>query len=170
VVLTLPGFVARNVETKPDGRRYMVAENENTKVVVAVNLEETKSGTPPGSGRQHLEETTKHPPLKIHDVRFSRSDEIDVMRYAVAKFKGQRFDQESQFARQFYDNTCIDLHVSKENYVTADEPLFADVLTSMHIDKVQRSSTELAARVSRLYLQHDYKGAIDPYAQALAGC
>jgi tetratricopeptide (TPR) repeat protein len=53
------------------------------------------------------------------------------------------------------------------NYVTADEPLFADVLTSMHIDKVQRSSIELVGQASRLYLQHDYKGAIGPYSQAL---
>ena len=30
VVLDLPGFAVRTVETKPDGRRYMVAENETT--------------------------------------------------------------------------------------------------------------------------------------------
>jgi tetratricopeptide (TPR) repeat protein len=89
------------------------------------------------------------------------------MRYVVAEFKGQRINQESLFACQFYDNTYIDLHVSKVNYVTADEPLFADVLTSMHIDKVARSSMELVGQASRLYLQHDYKGAIGPYSQAL---
>jgi len=166
VVLALPGFVAKNVETKPDGRRYMVAENENTKVVVSVTLEETKPGTP-SSCRHSLEEKTKHPPLKIQDVRFSRSGDVDVMRYVVAEFKGQRINQESLFACQFYDNTYIDLHVSKVNYVTADEPLFADVLTSMHIDKVQRSSMELVGQASRLYLQHDYRGAIAPYSQAL---
>jgi len=59
------------------------------------------------------------------------------------------------------------LHVSKVNYVEADEPLFAGVLASMRIDKVQRSSLELAAEGSRLYLQHDFKGAIGPYSQAL---
>lgn len=167
MVLTLPGFVAKNVESQPDGRRYMVAENENTKVVVSVTLEEIKSGTAASSCRQSLEEKTKHPPFKIHDVRFSRSGDIDVMRYAVAKFTDQRVDQESLFACQFYDNTYIDLHISKVDYVTTDEPLFADVLTSMHIDKVQRSSLELAGRASRLYLEHDFKGAIDPYSQAL---
>jgi tetratricopeptide (TPR) repeat protein len=167
VVLTLPGFVAKTVEPKPDGRRYMVAENENTKVVVSVTLEEAKSATPASACRQSLEEKAKHPPLKIQDVRFSRSGDLDVMRYQVAEFKGQRVNQESLFACQFYDNTFIDLHVSKVNYVTADEPLFADVLTSMHIDKVQRSSIELVGRASRLYLQHDYKGAIGPYSHAL---
>jgi len=167
VVLTLPGFVAKTVETKPDGRRYMVAENENTKVVVSVTLEETKPGTPASSCRQTLEEKVKHPPLKIQDVRFSRSGDVDVMRYVVADFKGQRINQESLFACQFYDNTYIDLHVSKVSYVTADEPLFSDVLTSMHVDKVQRSSMELVGQASRLYLQHDYKGAVAPYSQAL---
>jgi hypothetical protein len=162
VVLTLPGFVVKTVETKPDGRRYMVAENENTKVVVSVTLEETKSETPASSCRQSLEEKTKHPPLKVQDVRFSRSGDVDVMRYVVAEFKGQRINQESLFACQFYDNTYIDLHVSKVSYMTADEPLFADVLTSMHIDKVQRSSMELVAQASRLYLQHDYKAQSVP--------
>jgi hypothetical protein len=167
VVLTLPGFVTKRVETNPDGSRYMVAENENTNVVVSVTLEEAKSGTPASSCRQSLEEKTKHPPLKIKDVRFSRSSEIDVMRYVVADFKGQRINQENLFACQVYDNAYIDLHVSKVNYVTADEPLFADVLTSMHIDKVQKSSMALLEQASRLYLQHDFKGAIDPYSQAL---
>jgi len=167
VVMTLPGFVAKTVETKPDGRRYMVAENENTNVVVSVTLEGTKSAAPASSCRQSLEEKTKHPPLKIQDVRFSRSGDFDVMRYAVADFRGQRVNQESLFACQFYDNTYIDVHISKVNYVTADEPLFADVLNAMHIDKVQRSSLELLRQASGLYLQHNYQGAIGPYSQSL---
>jgi tetratricopeptide (TPR) repeat protein len=167
VVLTLPGFVTKSVETKPDGRRYLLAENENTKVVVSVTLEGTKSGTQASACRQSLEEKTKNPPFKIQDVRYSRSGEVDVMRYMVAKFDGQAVNQESLFACQFYDNTYIDLHVSQVNYVTTDEPLFADVLTSMHIDKAQKSSMELLGQASRLYLQQDFKGAIDPYAQAL---
>jgi len=167
VVLNLPGFVVKTVETKPDGRRYMVAGNENTKVVVSVTLEQTKSGAPARSCRQSLEEKTRHTPLKIQDVRFSHSGDVDVMRYMVPEFRGQRVNQESLFACQFYDNTYIDLHVSKVNYVTADEPLFADVLASMHIDKVQNSSMELVEQASRLYLRRDYKDAIGPYSQAL---
>jgi tetratricopeptide (TPR) repeat protein len=167
VVLNLPGFAVRAIETKPDGRRYMVAENETTNVVVSVTLEQVKPGAPASSCRESLEKKTKNPPLKIQDVRFSRSGDVDVMQYVVPEFRGQRVNQESMFACQIYDNTYIDLHVSKVNYVTADEPLFAGVLSSMHIDKVQRSSVELVEQASRLYLQHDYKGAIGPYAQAL---
>jgi hypothetical protein len=102
VALTLPGFVAKTVETKPNGRRYMVAEHANTKVVVSVTLEETRSGTPASSCRHSLEGKTKHPPSRIQDVRFSRSGDVDVMRYAVAEFRGQRINQESLFACQFY--------------------------------------------------------------------
>lgn len=167
MVMTLPGFAATTVETKPDGRRYMVAENKNTNVVVSLTLEETKPGAPTSSCRQSLDEKTQHPPVKIQDVRFSRSGDFDVMRYVVADFRGQRVNQESLFACQVYDNTYIDMHVSKVNYVTADEPLFTDVLNSMHIDKVQRSSMELVGQASGLYLQHNYQGAIGPYSQAL---
>jgi tetratricopeptide (TPR) repeat protein len=167
VVLNLPGFAVRAIETKPDGRRYMVAENETTNVVVSLTLEQVKPGAPASSCRESLEKKTKNPPLKIQDVRFSRSGDVDVMQYVVPEFRGQRVNQESMFACQIYDNTYIDLHVSKVNYVTADEPLFAGVLNSMHVDKVQRSSVELVEQASRLYLQHDYKGAIGPYSQAL---
>jgi hypothetical protein len=167
VVLDLPGFVVKTVETKPDGTRYMVAENETTNVVVSLTLEDIKPGARAGSCRESLEAKTKNTELKIRDVRFSRSVDVDVLRYMVPEFRGQPIKQESLFACQPYDNTFIDLHVSKVNYSAADEPLFADVLKSMHIDKVQRTSMELAAEGSRLYIQHDYKGAIGPYSQAL---
>ena len=167
VVLDLPGFAVRTVETKPDGRRYMVAENETTNVVVSLTLEGIKSGAHASSCRDSLNEKTKNSELKIRDVRFSRSGDVDVLRYTVPEFRGQPIRQESLFACQSYDNTYIDLHVSKVNYSAADEPLFADVLKSMRIDKVRRSSMELAAEGSRLYIQHDYKGAIGPYSQAL---
>jgi Tetratricopeptide repeat len=167
VVLELPGFAVKTVETKPDGRRYMVAENETTNVVVSLTLEGIKSGMHASSCRESLEEKTKNKELKIRDIRFSRSGDFDILRYAVPEFRGQPLNQESWFACQSYDNTFIDLHVSKVNYSGADEPLFAEVIKSLRIDKVQRSTMELAAEGSRLYLQHDYKGAIGPYAQAL---
>lgn len=167
IVLELPGFTVKNVETKFDGRRYMVAENEITHVVVSLTLEDVKSGAQASSCRQSLDEKTKIKAVKIKDVRFSRSGDFDVMRYTVPDFRGQPLNQESLFACQSYDKTFIDLHISKSNYSAADEPLFADVLASLHIDNVQRSSMELVAEGSRLYLQHDYKGAIGPYAKAL---
>jgi hypothetical protein len=167
VVLDLPGFAVKSVETEADGRRYMVAENETTNVVVSLTLEAVKSGAHVSSCRASLEEKTKNTGVRIRDARFSRSGNVDFLRYVVPEFRGQPIKQESLFACQFYDNTYIDLHLSKVNYTPADEPLFADVLQSMHIDNVQKSSMELAAEGSRLYIQHDYKGAIGPYSQAL---
>jgi len=167
VVLDLPGFTLRSVETKPDGRRYMVAENETTHVVVSLTLEQITPGPSAISCRESLEKKTRNRPLKIQGARFSRSGDIDVMEYMVPEFRGQHLNQKSLFACQFHDDTYIDLHVSKVNYVAADEPLFANVLNSMHIDNVQRSSMELMEQASRLYLQHNYRGAIGPYTQAL---
>ena len=167
VALDLSGFTVKTVETKPDGRRYMIAQNETTNVVVSLTLEQVKPGPSASSCRESLEKKTTDPSLKIQDARFSRSGDVDIMQYMVPEFRGQQVNQKSIFACQFYDNTYIDLHVSKVNYVPADEPLFAKVLDSMHIDGVQRSSLELTEQASRLYLQHDYKGAIGPYSQAL---
>lgn len=167
VVLDLAGFVLKNVETKPDGRRYMVAENPSTNVVVSLTLEQTTPGPAASSCRDSLQMKAKNPPLKVQNVRFSTSGPSEVMRYTVAEFRGQRINQESMFACQLYDGTYIDLHVSKTSFVPTDEPLFADVLKGMQIQKVQRSSTELIQEASRLYLRHDYQGAIGPYSQAM---
>lgn len=167
VLLDLPGFAVKSVETKPDGRRYMAAENDATNVVVSLTLEAVKSGAHASSCRESLKEKTKITEVKIRQVRFSRTGDFDVLRYEVPEFRGQPIKQESLFACQFYDNTYIDLHLSKVNYTGADEPLFAQVLESLRIDRVQRSSMQLAAEGSRRYIQHDYKGAIGPYSQAL---
>jgi len=145
----------------------MIAKNDTTKVVVSIFLEQTTPGAHVSSCRESLQKKTKQPPFKIQDVRFSRLGDADVMEYMVPEAGGQRVNQKSIFACQFYDNTYIDLHVSKVNYVTSDEALLASVLNSMHIDSVQSSSMELMAQASRIYLQHDYKGAIGPYSQAL---
>jgi tetratricopeptide (TPR) repeat protein len=167
VAMDLPGFAVKNVETKADGRRYMVAENAATNVVVSLTLEQVKTGAHASSCIESLKAKTKAAPFKIQDVRFSRSGDLEVMRYKVTEFKGQSLNQESLFACQLYDNTYIDLHLSKLNFTAADESLFDDVLKSMHVDKVQRTSLELVQEASLLYLQHDYKGAIRPYSQAL---
>jgi len=154
------------VETKPDGRRYMVAENQSTHVVVSLTLEQVEKGSG-DSCRRSLEKKVKSAPLKIADVHFSRAGETDVMEYMVSELNGHRLNQKSIFACQFYDDTYIDLHVSKVDYVPADEPLFTSVLNSVRVDTVQRSSGELMQQASALYLQHDYKDAIGPYSQAL---
>jgi tetratricopeptide (TPR) repeat protein len=128
-------------------------------------LEEGNSGSS-ATCRQSLENKTKHPPFKIQDVRFSRSGDVDVMEYMVPE-AGMPVNQKSIFACEFYDNTYIDLHISKVKYGTADDHLFSEVLNSMHVDRLQRSSMELVQQASLLYLQHDYKNAIEPYSRAV---
>lgn len=167
VALELPGFTARDVETKPDGRRYMFAKNDSTGMVASLTLEQIKPGTHATACRESLQQKTKSSPAKVTDVHFSRSGDFDVMEYTVPEFAGQRIEQKNLFACELYDNTYIDLHVSKVKYVPADQPLFASVVNSMHVDSAQRSSMDLMGEASRLYEQQDYKGAIGPYSQAL---
>ena len=166
ITLDLPGFTLKNVETMPDGRRYMIAENENSRVVVSLTLEQVKGGRS-ADCKDSLEKKAKHPPFKVRDVRFSSQGDFDFMEYIVPEVDGQQVNQKSIYGCQFYDDAFVDLHVSKVSYSAADDPLLASVLKSMHIDHVQRNSMELVGQGSRLYLQRDYKGAIVPYSQAL---
>ena len=88
VVLDSPGLVVKTLETQTDGRRYLAAQNEAASVVVSVTLEQVASGHATASCRQSLEGKTRYSPIKIQDVRFSRSGELDVMRYMVKEFRG----------------------------------------------------------------------------------
>jgi hypothetical protein len=90
VGLNLPGFKVKTIETKPDGRRYMAAQNETTYVVVSLFLEQHKTGARTRSCRESLEKKAKNPPLKVQDVCYSRSGDLDVMRDFVPEFKGRR--------------------------------------------------------------------------------
>lgn len=143
VFLELPGFTVNTVETMVDRRRYMMAGNPETHVVVSLTLEEV-SQPATASCHDSLEKRAKKPPFKVQDVKFSQAGQADVMEYMVSN-----------------------LHISKINFDPADAPLFSQVLDSMKIESVHRSSMELLEQASRLYLQHDYHGAIGPYSQAL---
>jgi hypothetical protein len=59
VALNLPGFSVKNTETKPDGRRYMIAENDATHLVVSLFLERVQSATSENSCRDSLEKKDK---------------------------------------------------------------------------------------------------------------
>jgi len=165
--MELPGFRLKDVETKPDGRRYMVAENDSTSVVVSLTLESIPAGSSASPCRKSLEQKAKTSPFKVQDVQYSKATDFDVMQYMVPKVAGKEVNQKSVFACRFYDNAYIDLHISKVNFAPADDSLFADVINSMRIDNVQRSSMDFMGEGSRLYLEHDYKRAIGPYSQAL---
>jgi len=166
VVLELPGFTVNRVETMADGRRYMVAENSETHVVVSLTLEEAKPSTA-NSCRGSLEKRAKKPPFKVRDVKFSQAGQADVMEYMVPEADGRPVNQKSLFACEFHEGAYVDLHVSKVNFGPADDKLFSQVLNSMRIESEQRSSMELLEEASGLYLRHDYHAAIGPYSQAL---
>jgi len=166
VALELPsGFKVKTVETKPDGRRYLLAEDEAKPMVVSLTLEQVRQGAPSATCRESLEQKTKSAPAQIRDIRYSHSGNFDIMEYTVPEFAGQKIDQRSLFACELYDGTYIDLHVSKVNYVPENEVWFMDVMNTMHIDT--QSSLELMEQGSRLYAQNDFKAAIGPYAEAL---
>lgn len=167
VVLELPGFSVKAVETKTDGRRYLLAENPSNAMVVSLTLEAISSAQKATPCGDSLKQRVANPPIKVKDVNFSRAGDLDVMQYTVPEIMGQPVNQRSLFACEFYDNTYIDLHVSKVKYASADEPLFTAVVKSMRITRAEKSSRDLIEEASRYYMQQDYIGAIGPYAQAL---
>src|SRR5215510_8076810 len=60
VTLELPGFAVRTVETKPDGRRYMFAQNEAAGMAVSLTLEQIKPGAHAAACRESLQQKTRN--------------------------------------------------------------------------------------------------------------
>jgi len=96
--MELPGFKVKTVETKPNGRRYMLAGNETTGMTVSPTLEGIKPGAHAAECRESLQQKTKNSPVKVTDVRFARSGDFYVMQYTVPEFAGQRINQKNLFA------------------------------------------------------------------------
>jgi len=156
----------KRVATMDDGRRYLLAENSETQVIVSLTLEEVQRSSG-SSCRDSLEKRAEKPPFKVRDVKFSEVGQVEVMEYMVPEVQGRPVNQKSLFACEFYDGAYVDLHVSKLNFEPADDGLFSQVLHSMRIESAPKSSMELLEQASRLYLEHDYRAAIGPYSQAL---
>ena len=165
VVLELSGFTVKEVTTMPDGRRYLLAENSETHVIVSVFLEEVERQG--ASCRDSLKEKAKNPPFPVRDVKLSQVGQLDVLEYMIPEIEGTPINRKNLFACEFHDGAYVDLHVSKIKFEPADEELFSQVLHSMRIESVQKSSLELFQQASRLFLEHDYHAAIGPYSQAL---
>jgi hypothetical protein len=82
--------------------------------------------------------------------------------------------QKNFFACLTRDNAFIDIHMSKGNFVPADQALMEGVLRTIRfvdadpsMTPAVESSTDLMAQGSRRYVARDYKGAIPFYERAL---
>lgn len=173
------GFTARDNEIQPDGRRYFLAENAKTRMVVSVFLEAAKAPAQPEDCKHSLEEKAKSnaalASAKLKGVDYRASGDLQILEFTLPEFDGVPKNQKNIFGCLIKDDVFVDIHISKLFFKTADQPLFDALLQSIHIVSREASDTVVPAgnsmllfrEGSRYFIAHQYREAIGPYRQAL---
>ena len=171
-----PGFTIRANEIQKDGRRYFVAENPETNVILSVYLEEGKGpATAEGCKRGLHGRATSNLPFKRSGITFRESGAVQILEYSILEVDGVPQNQRNLFACLTKDNVFADLHLSKVFFKAWDQPLFDALLQSVRFpsrEPVANSvpignSLEYFQQGSRFFLARQYKDAIEPYSKAL---
>src|SRR5260370_2635518 len=171
-----PGFTIRANEIQKDGRRYFVAENAETNVILSVYLEEGKGpATAEGCKRGLRGRATSNLPFKRSGITFRESGAAQILEYSILAVDGVPQNQRNLFACLTKDNVFADVHLSKVFFKAWDQPLFDAILQSVRFPSRKPvansvpigNSLEYFQQGSRFFLARQYKEAIEPYSKAL---
>lgn len=169
VFFDLTGFTIKNNELKPDGRKYLVAENSTTNVIFSVFLEAVDPGVKGKTCEENQRVRLKEPaPYARKEEKLYPQGEFFIAEFLVPDWQGKKVQQQNLFACAFHDNVYIDVHLSKVAFQPGEERYFRAVLDSFsYREGLVRTSMDYLVAGSRYYLQRNYKRAIPDYAQAL---
>jgi tetratricopeptide (TPR) repeat protein len=173
------GFTTRDNEIQADGRRYFLAENGKTRVIVSAFLESAKEPVPAGECKHSLEEKAKSnaslASAHLRGIEYRESGELQILEFVLPEFDGVPKNQKNVFACLIKDGVFVDIHISKLFFKATDQPLFDALLQSIHIvprdaadtPLVPGNSMVLFQQGSRYFLAHQYREATGPYQHAL---
>lgn len=186
VQIDLSGFAVKSNGVQQDGRSYLLAENDKTHVTVSATLEKGDSGQPSTGCKEIMQaRVTGTPQSKVagfekKNVKIWQSEDRTFMEYLIPTLKGPGgtelpINQINRFLCLVHDNVFVDLHASKVDFHPSDEKLIAAVLDSVQIrDEQEQGQAQTQTSLgyfktgSARFMANDFKGAISPYAQALA--
>jgi len=172
------GFTTKANEIQPDGRRYFLAENTKTRVIVSVFLEASKAPVQSGECKHSLEEKAKRNSSlasgSLKGVAYRENGEMQILEFTLPEVDGAPTNQKNIFGCLIKDGIFVDIHISKVFFRAADQPLFDALLQSFHF--VPREATservstgnnmQLFREGSRYFIAHQYREAIAPYQKA----
>jgi tetratricopeptide (TPR) repeat protein len=173
------GFTEKTNEIQRDGRRYFLAENQKTNMVVSVFLEASKGVVNPDECKHSLEEKVKRntslSDVPLRGVTFRQSGDLQILEFTLAKVEKLPIEQRNVFVCIPRADAYVDIHISKALFKTADQPEFDALLQSLRFvprDLAKNAapaedSMQLLREGSRYYLARNYREAIPAYKRAL---
>jgi len=136
LVLDLPGFSVEKNEVEPDGRRYMLATNSATGVVIATYLEKVNAPADLEGCKATLEKRAKaDTPSKKLGVSIYDLNQMKVLEYLVPELEGRRVRQKNFFVCLPKEDVFVDIHFSKAGWQLGQEKLFAVILANLRFEE-----------------------------------
>src|SRR5712672_2397590 len=141
--LPAPGFVVKANEVQADGRRYFLAENEKTRLIISVFLELMKAPAQPSECKRSLEDKVKRDSSLslngLKGVAYGEADGMETVEFSMAEVNGVPVNQKNILACLIKDDVFVDVHISKVFFKEADKPEFDALLQSISFEVKKRS-------------------------------
>ena len=117
----------------------------------------------------------KNTAVKRAEEHQSEKDGIAIVEYIVPEFRGAPVRQKSLHAYLGSGDLCAEVHLSKVQFVPANQRLFEDVLATVRLlpeesapgNQGPSPSFQYLAEGSQFYLRHSYAAAAERYQKAL---
>lgn len=180
-----PGFKVAKNEMQPDGRVYLLANDQATNIELSVFLEKVSGGaTADGCEQNEKARLAQNVPYERKDIATRDANGMAIVEFTIPEFSGAPVQQRNSFACVAKDDIYVDIHLSKIQFKRQDEALFDSILASAHFLVANPNSSsgtgqsapssaenavtrQLWLTGGRYFIQQNYAAAIVPYQQAL---
>lgn len=181
LVFDASGFKVERNGLQPDGRAYLLANNESTQVTLSVLLERVPGqATEDGCKENQKKRLAQNVDYKREDIQTKEANGMAIVEYTIPEFRGAPIQQRNLLACLAKDDAYVDIHLSKILFKPDQEELLNTVLNSAHfVDKgpnareaggsgrIDDARLDEVREGSRYFVQQNYAASIDPYQKAL---
>ena len=184
LVFDTPGYKVNSNSLQPDGRAYLLAENQSTGVTLSVTLEKVSGqATSEDCKKTQNERLVQKADYRREEVETRESAGMEILEYTIPEFGSAPVHQRNLFACMAKDDVYVDIHLSKTLFKPEQEQLLGAVLASAHFaensslhagtaqlapsDAASGTSLDYFLAGSRYFLKQDFAASIAPYQKAL---
>src|SRR5258708_298780 len=130
----VPGFKVQVDETRPDGKKYLFAKNEDTGVTLSITMEQVRGSARLDDCFKVFRERNKgNAKLNPVDIKESQVGDMAISEFTLMEPEGIPLHQKNIFGCLAKENVYVDIHLSKVNYTAKDQPLFTSILEAVHV-------------------------------------
>jgi len=144
--------------------RMLYATNSRTGIVISIFLEKAAFKGDSKACREYYWDKAKKSPFQKDNIRFSEIGEMAFVEYMVKTYQGITVNWKNLNAYLAKDDVCIDIHLSKTNFMPKDEELFNAIIKSVNFtENYTPTRYDYFVFGSEFYLNRNYQKAI-PYS------